>query len=104
LSTQYSDNHLLIFARMPELGRVKTRLAHIIGEAAALMVYQELLACTRSAAASFEGQKTVWLTQPDAGPLVPAAVAAEWPGYAWQPQPLRPVRWQLPLLVPIAPA
>lgn len=73
---------------MPELGRVKTRLAHTIGEIAALAVYRELLARTRAAAAGFGGQKTVWLTQPDTAPLTPAAVTAEWPGYAWQPQPV----------------
>lgn len=81
-----SANHLLIFARLPELGQVKTRLAAGIGAEAALAVYQELLARTRAAAAGFGGQKTVWLP-PSATPLTSAAVAAYWPGYAWQPQP-----------------
>lgn len=71
---------------MPELGQVKTRLANTIGPTAALAVYRELLDRTRTAAADFGGQKTVWLTQPTAAPLTPAAVAAEWLGYAWQPQ------------------
>ena len=34
---------LLVFARLPELGKVKTRLAAGIGEAAALAVYQAML-------------------------------------------------------------
>jgi rSAM/selenodomain-associated transferase 1 len=86
LASDISQNHLLIFARLPELGQVKTRLAHTIGEPAALEIYRELLTRTRVAAEPFGGQKTVWLTQP-ASPLNPAAVATEWPGYVWQPQP-----------------
>jgi uncharacterized protein len=34
---------LLVFARLPELGRVKTRLAADIGDARALEVYEEML-------------------------------------------------------------
>jgi rSAM/selenodomain-associated transferase 1 len=34
---------LLVFARLPELGRVKTRLARSIGEAKALAVYEAML-------------------------------------------------------------
>lgn len=79
--------HLLIFARLPELGKVKTRLAQGIGDEAALAVYRELLARTRAAADGVGGQKKVWLTQAVAVPFMPEAVAAEWPGYAWQPQP-----------------
>ena len=51
-------------------------------------MYRELLARTRAAVAGFGGQKTVWLTQPTAAPLNPTTVAAEWPGYDWQPQPV----------------
>lgn len=39
---------LIIFVRHPELGKVKTRLAKDIGDAAALNVYQRLLAYTHS--------------------------------------------------------
>jgi rSAM/selenodomain-associated transferase 1 len=35
---------LLVFARVPQLGRVKTRLAQAIGEERALLVYQAMLA------------------------------------------------------------
>ena len=34
---------LLVFARLPELGKVKTRLAHSIGEVKALAVYEAML-------------------------------------------------------------
>ncbi|MBC6607831.1 TIGR04282 family arsenosugar biosynthesis glycosyltransferase [Hymenobacter sp. BT188] len=78
---------MLIFARLPELGQVKTRLARSIGDDAALAVYRELLARTRAAADGFGGQKTVWLTQSTSLPLTPEAVAAQWPEYNWQPQP-----------------
>ena len=87
MTTHKDPNHLLIFARLPELGQVKTRLAHTIGAAAALAVYHELLDRTRAAAAGFGGQKTVWLAQPTAAPLTSESVAAHWPDYAWQPQP-----------------
>jgi rSAM/selenodomain-associated transferase 1 len=36
-------NRLLVFARLPELGKVKTRLAAEVGEARALAVYQSML-------------------------------------------------------------
>jgi len=78
-------NHLLIFARHPELGRVKTRLARTIGDAAALAVYKQLLAHTRRAADGLtSAQKTVWLAE---AVLPPANPAAHWPGYPWQVQP-----------------
>ncbi|RYU78248.1 TIGR04282 family arsenosugar biosynthesis glycosyltransferase [Hymenobacter persicinus] len=58
-------NHLLIFARHPELGRVKTRLARTLGDEAALAVYEELLALTRAAANGLApAHKTVWFAEP----------------------------------------
>src|SRR5437868_8142988 len=36
-------NRLLVFARLPELGKVKTRLARDLGEARALAVYEAML-------------------------------------------------------------
>ena len=75
---------LLIFARPPELGRVKTRLAAGIGAAAALAVYQELLAITRAAAAGLPTvAKAVWLVEAAA----PAAPDDGWQGYPQQVQP-----------------
>ncbi|SMC00347.1 conserved hypothetical protein [Hymenobacter roseosalivarius DSM 11622] len=87
MANSFHQRHLLIFARLPELGQVKTRLAQSIGDEATLALYRELLARTRAAADGFGGQKTVWLPQPVSLPLTPEAVAAEWPGYAWRPQP-----------------
>ncbi|GAA3997573.1 TIGR04282 family arsenosugar biosynthesis glycosyltransferase [Hymenobacter fastidiosus] len=77
--------HLLIFARHPELGRVKTRLAQAIGNEAALVVYEELLAHTRAAAEGLApAHKTVWFA--DQAP--PADDSADcWTGYEHQTQP-----------------
>ena len=73
---------LIIFARHPELGRVKTRLAAGIGNEAALAVYRTLLDHTRAVLAPLPVQKTVWLVG-DNGP----AAAADWAGFEQQPQP-----------------
>ena len=48
------EAHLLIFARVPALGRVKSRLAAGVGQPAALAIYPELLAITRTAAVAAE--------------------------------------------------
>ncbi|GAA4360997.1 TIGR04282 family arsenosugar biosynthesis glycosyltransferase [Hymenobacter saemangeumensis] len=79
-----ANTHLLIFARRPVLGRVKTRLAAGIGDAAALAVYRELLALTYQAVANAGAPATVWLA--DAQVAVNAPLP-EWPGLPWQPQP-----------------
>ena len=52
MKKQNTQKALLIFTRNPELGKVKTRLATTIGDAAALEVYQKLL------------EHTVDITQP----------------------------------------
>ena len=77
-------NHLLIFARHPELGHVKTRLALAVGPEEALRVYRELLARTRAAADGVAATKTLWLAgdPPAAGPAF-----ADWAGYVRRPQP-----------------
>ncbi|GGF10440.1 TIGR04282 family arsenosugar biosynthesis glycosyltransferase [Hymenobacter cavernae] len=77
-------NHLLIFARHPELGRVKTRLAATIGAEAALAVYHELLHRTRLAADGLTGaHKTVWFAEATTAP----DLASAWPGYEQALQP-----------------
>lgn len=43
-----SINHLIIFVKNAEKGKVKTRLARTIGEDKALLIYQELLQYTES--------------------------------------------------------
>ncbi|MGH7717605.1 MAG: TIGR04282 family arsenosugar biosynthesis glycosyltransferase [Gemmatimonadaceae bacterium] len=64
---------LIIFARAPELGRVKTRMAAELGDAAALAIYRfmagQVIDCARSAA----GYHTiVAYDPPDAGPTMRA--------------------------------
>lgn len=53
---------LIIFVRHPELGKVKTRLAKDIGDAAALSVYQRLLAHTHKITALLSCDKFVYYT------------------------------------------
>lgn len=78
--------HLLVFARHPELGRVKTRLAASVGPEAALAVYQELLAHTRAVIHALPVHKTVWLAeQPGVEAL--ASVPDPWPQYQQAVQP-----------------
>ncbi|RPD48571.1 glycosyltransferase [Hymenobacter sediminis] len=78
-----SGQHLLLFARPPELGRVKTRLAADIGAEAALAVYRQLLTYTRGVAGPVAAHKIVWLAE--AGPA--ADLTDWWPGFEQQPQP-----------------
>jgi rSAM/selenodomain-associated transferase 1 len=61
------DAILVLFARVPRLGEVKSRLAHDIGDEAALAVYREFLfdAFELMRSVSAEGvQRTVWFTEP----------------------------------------
>ena len=79
--------HLLIFAREPVLGRVKTRLAAGIGPEAALATYRELLALTAAAVAGAQVPATVWLAEAPAPPAAPTQPRPEWPGLPWRVQP-----------------
>ncbi|MBO3271923.1 TIGR04282 family arsenosugar biosynthesis glycosyltransferase [Hymenobacter defluvii] len=79
--------HLLIFAREPVLGRVKTRLAAGIGAEAALSVYRELLAHTAQAVIEAQLPATVWLAEAPTSLLAPNEALPEWPGLPWQMQP-----------------
>ena len=54
---------LLIFIRNPRLGKVKTRLAHTVGDAEALRIYHILLEKTRQAALSVAADR--WLFYSD---------------------------------------
>ncbi|PJJ59511.1 TIGR04282 family arsenosugar biosynthesis glycosyltransferase [Hymenobacter chitinivorans] len=77
-------DHLLLFARHPALGLVKTRLAHTVGDEEALRVYQELLDHTRAAADGVAAAKTLWLAgEPAASPNF----FTDWLGYEQLPQP-----------------
>ena len=87
-----SPQHLLVFAREPVLGRVKTRLAADIGPEAALEVYRELLALTAAAVTATAVPATVWLAEAphptaDAAQPRPAQPRPEWPGLPWCVQP-----------------
>ncbi|MFN0081097.1 MAG: TIGR04282 family arsenosugar biosynthesis glycosyltransferase [Ferruginibacter sp.] len=55
---------LIIFARKPELGKVKTRLAATAGAEAALAVYEKLLVHTRMVAKETGIDTYVFLTEP----------------------------------------
>ncbi len=85
--TLAGPEQLLIFAREPVQGRVKTRLAADIGPVAALAVYRDLLRLTAAAVTAAQVPATVWLAEAP----VPAAAATqprpEWPGLPWQVQP-----------------
>ncbi|UYZ64391.1 TIGR04282 family arsenosugar biosynthesis glycosyltransferase [Hymenobacter weizhouensis] len=75
---------LLIFARYPELGKVKTRLAAGVGEEEALRVYRWLLEHTRAVVGPLqEVRKTVWLAEPGPG----ADRTDAWLGFEQWPQP-----------------
>ena len=82
-----SLEHLLIFAREPVLGRVKTRLAADIGPAAALAAYRELLALTAAAVAAAQVPATVWLAEAPTLSTSPTQPRPEWPGLPWRVQP-----------------
>ncbi|AMJ64812.1 TIGR04282 family arsenosugar biosynthesis glycosyltransferase [Hymenobacter sp. PAMC 26628] len=79
--------HLLIFAREPVLGRVKTRLAAGIGAEAALATYRQLLALTAQAVAAAQVPATVWLAEAPALPFDSTQPRPEWPGLPWRVQP-----------------
>ena len=75
---------LLVFARHPALGQVKTRLAHRVGPQEALRVYRELLAHTRAAADGVDVAKTLWLA---GEPLATGSEFDDWAGFEQRPQP-----------------
>lgn len=67
-----SAEHLLIFARYPELGKVKTRLAADLGPDAALAAYRQLLFHTQAVVQPLPAARTLWLAAeppPAAPPL-----------------------------------
>ncbi len=61
--TKRSEEALIIFARKPELGYVKTRLAAQIGAAAALTIYEKLLIHTRDVAEQCKCDTYVFLSE-----------------------------------------
>ncbi|MCC2545139.1 TIGR04282 family arsenosugar biosynthesis glycosyltransferase [Hymenobacter sp. BT175] len=75
---------LLIFARHPEPGRVKTRLAAGVGDEKALEVYRLLLDRTQLAVTNCRAQATVWLAAPAQLPAAPDTPL--WPGFEHRQQ------------------
>lgn len=60
-------NHLLIFAKYPEPGRVKTRLARSIGPERAALLYQEMVetVVAKTAPTNGEYRRTVYFDPPE---------------------------------------
>jgi rSAM/selenodomain-associated transferase 1 len=56
------NNALIIFTKIAELGKVKTRLARSIGDEKALEVYRELIEHTRDVAKDLEADRRVYFT------------------------------------------
>lgn len=54
------ENILLVFARHPELGKCKTRLAKSVGDAAALEIYKYLLQRTSEVVKNVKAIRQVW--------------------------------------------
>jgi uncharacterized protein len=68
---------LLVFARDPVPGQVKTRLIPALGAAGAADLYRQLLEHTLRTAAAVPGvSRTLWIDRPDPGPWVREAAAA----------------------------
>ena len=62
---QYIKKGLIIFARKPVIGKVKTRLAATIGDLKALEIYKKLLMHTRAVAKSVSCDAFAFLTEND---------------------------------------
>ncbi len=60
ISQKKSKQALIIFVRVPELGKVKTRLAHDVGDHKALAIYKALLAHTRKIALSIDADRYLY--------------------------------------------
>ncbi len=58
--TQVLENALIIFAKNPVLGKVKTRLAKTIGDEAAFQAYQQMLGHVRDVASKVECDRIVF--------------------------------------------
>ena len=80
------SRHLIVFARAPELGRVKTRLAARLGPHKALAIHRELLAHTLSAVAGMPGV-TAWLCVTGNDPGRRMVALARRHGMRWIAQP-----------------
>lgn len=75
---QYPDSKILLFAKAPEPGKVKTRLIPTIGEEAAAQLYQQLLVSTVKKVASAGIAPTVLYCAPDTGHPLFQKLASKW--------------------------
>ena len=60
---EIQNNALIVFARKPELGKVKTRLAATVGKTKALEIYQKLLTHTHLVAQGSNASTFIFLTE-----------------------------------------
>jgi len=58
-----NDTALILFARNPDLGRVKSRLSAALGEKKALLVYERLLSHTLKVAGDHDSDKFIFLSE-----------------------------------------
>jgi len=58
-------HHVIVFARQPKLGKVKTRLAATLGDTKALEIYHYLLTKTKKSMAHYGSINHVFLTEYD---------------------------------------
>lgn len=79
------DRALLVFARNPVAGQVKTRLIPVLGAEGAMAVYRQLLAGTLAAAhAANSDTLSLWIDQPSPNAELLASIAAY--DTDWHPQ------------------
>ena len=60
-----ADRRILVFAKAPIAGRVKTRLASDVGDAAALQLYKQMLAHTIQLVVDSNIPTEIWVDEPD---------------------------------------
>ena len=75
---QYPDSKILLFAKAPEPGRVKTRLIPVIGAEAAAQLYQQLLISTVERIATASVAPIICFCEPDEGHPLFERLASQW--------------------------
>jgi rSAM/selenodomain-associated transferase 1 len=76
VTRQATHRALLVFARDPVPGQVKTRLIPALGADGAAALYRQLLGHTLVVAAALPGvERTLWTDRPDPGPWIREAAA-----------------------------
>ncbi len=75
---QYPDSKILLFAKAPEPGRVKTRVIPILGAEAAAQLYQQLLISTVERVASASVAPIICYCAPDEGHPLFERLGSQW--------------------------